>query len=109
MDYTIIGKQVNLANRLQAAAQPGEILISQETWLLVKDAFSCVAKEPIQVKGFDRPIQTYAVTGVALAAGAAPIEDARPGFRLALDPAQVEPEERSAVMDKLRAAIASLQ
>ena len=109
MDYTIIGKQVNLANRLQAAAQPGEILISQETWLLVKDAFSCVAKEPIQVKGFDRPILTYAVTGGALAEGAAPIEDARPGFRLALDPAQVEPAERSVVVDKLRSAIASLQ
>ena len=109
MDYTIIGKQVNLANRLQAAAQPGEILISKETWLLVKDAFSCVAKEPIQVKGFDRPILTYAVTGAALAEGAAPIEDARPGFRLALDPAQVEPAERSVVVDKLRSAIASLQ
>jgi class 3 adenylate cyclase len=109
MDYTIIGKQVNLANRLQAAAQPGEVLIGQETWLLVKDAFSCVAKEPIQVKSFDQPIQTYAVTGVALPAGLAPIEDARPGFRLALDPAQVEPEERAAIMNKLRAAIASLQ
>jgi adenylate cyclase len=109
MDYTIIGKQANLANRLQAAAQPGEILIGQETWLLVKDTFSCVAKEPIQAKGFDRPIQTYAVTGIALPAGLAPIEDARPGFRLALDPAQVEPEERAAVMNKLRAAIASLQ
>jgi adenylate cyclase len=109
MDYTIIGKQVNLANRLQAAAQPGEVLIGQETWLLVKDAFSCVAKEPIQVKSFDQPIQTYAVTGVALASGSAPIEDARPGFRLALDPAQVEPAERTAVMNKLRAAIASLQ
>jgi adenylate cyclase len=109
MDYTIIGKQVNLANRLQAAAQPGEVLIGQETWLLVKDAFSCVAKEPIQVKSFDQPIQTYAVTGVALASGSAPIEDARPGFRLALDPAQVEPAERTAVMNKLRAAIASLE
>jgi adenylate cyclase len=109
MDYTIIGNQVNLANRLQAAAQPGEILIGQETWLLIKDKFSCVAKEPIQVKGFDRQIQTYAVTGAALAADAAPIEDARAGFRLALDPAQVEPAERTAVVDKLRAAIASLQ
>ena len=94
---------------MQAAAQPGEVLIGQETWLLVKDAFSCVAKEPIQVKSFDQPIQAYAVTGNALPAGVAPIEDARPGFRLALDPTQVEPEERAAVMNKLRAAIASLQ
>jgi adenylate cyclase len=108
MDYTIIGKQVNLANRLQAAAQPGEILIGHETWLLVKDKFCCIAKEPIQVKGFDRPIQTYAVTGVALVGGPTPIEDSRSGFHLALDPARIEAAERSAVIDKLRAAIASL-
>ncbi|HEY5770123.1 MAG TPA: adenylate/guanylate cyclase domain-containing protein [Terrimicrobium sp.] len=109
MDYTIIGKQVNLANRLQAAAQPGEILIGQETWLLVRDVFLCVAKEPVQVKGFERPIQTYAVTGAALPEGPGLIEDARPGFRLTLDPAQVGATERIAVVEKLRAAIASLR
>jgi adenylate cyclase len=109
MDYTIIGKQVNLANRLQAAAQPGEILLGQETWLLVRDRFLCVAKEPVQVKGFERPIPTYSVTSAALAEGTAPIEDARPGFRLALDPALVEPAERSSVVETLRAAIASLR
>jgi adenylate cyclase len=109
MDYTIIGKQVNLANRLQAAAQPGEILIGQETWLLVRDVFLCVAKEPVQVKGFERPIQTHSVICAALAEGVALIEDERPGFHLKLDPTQVEPAERIAVVEKLRAAIASLR
>ena len=108
MEYTIIGKQVNLANRLQAAAQPGEILIGQETWLLVRDVFRCVAKKPVQAKGFERPIQTYAVTGPELSEDPAVIEEARPGFRLTLDPAQVEPSERLAVVEKLRAAIARL-
>ncbi len=109
MDYTIIGNQVNLANRLQAAAQPGEILIGQETWLLVRDAFLCVAKEPVQVKGFDRPIQTHAVIDAALNRGVTLVEDARPGFQLTLDPGQVEPAERIAVVEKLRAALASLR
>jgi adenylate cyclase len=108
MDYTIIGKQVNLANRLQAAAQAGEILIGEETWLLVRDVFRCVAKKPVQVKGFERPIQTYAVMGPELSADSAIIEEARPGFRLTLDPAQVKSSERLAVVDKLRAAIARL-
>ena len=108
MDYTIIGKQVNLANRLQAAAQAGEILIGQETWLLVRDVFRCVAKKPVQAKGFERPIQTYAVMGPELSEEPAIIEEARPGFRLTLDPAQVESPERLAVVEKLRAAIARL-
>ncbi|MGC2576423.1 MAG: adenylate/guanylate cyclase domain-containing protein [Terrimicrobiaceae bacterium] len=108
MDYTIIGKQVNLANRLQAAAQAGETLIGQETWLLVRDVFRCVAKKPVQAKGFERPIQTYAVMGPELSEDPAIIEEARPGFRLTLDPAQVESSERLAVVEKLRAAIARL-
>ena len=108
MDYTIIGKQVNLANRLQAAAQAGEILIGQETWLLVRDVFRCVAKKPVQAKGFERPIQTYAVMGPELSEDPAIIEEARPGFRLTLDPAQVKSSERLAVVEKLRAAIARL-
>ena len=107
-DYTIIGKQVNLANRLQAAAQAGEILIGQETWLLVRDVFRCVAKKPVQAKGFERPIQTYAVMGPELSEDPAIIEEARPGFRLTLDPAQVKSSERLAVVEKLRAAIARL-
>jgi len=108
MDYTIIGKQVNLANRLQAVAQPGEILIGEETWLLVRDMFRCIAKKPVQAKGFERPIQTYVVTGPELSEDPAVIEEVRPGFRLTLDPAQVEPSERLAVVEKLRAAIARL-
>jgi adenylate cyclase len=108
MEYTIIGKQVNLANRLQAAAQAGEILIGQETWLLVKDIFRCVAKKPVQAKGFERPIQTYAVIGPEVCEDPAIIEEARPGFRLTLDPAQVKSSERLAVVEKLRAAIARL-
>ena len=107
-DYTIIGKQVNLANRLQAAAQAGEILIGEETWLLVRDVFRCVAKKPVQAKGFERPIQTYAVTGPELSEDRAIIDEARRGFRLTLDPGQIEPSERLAVVEKLRAAIASL-
>src|SRR5439155_17171780 len=37
MDYTAIGRQVNLAARLQVACDPERILISHSTWVLVKD------------------------------------------------------------------------
>ena len=35
MDYTIIGKEVNLSSRLESLAQPGVILISHETFSLI--------------------------------------------------------------------------
>ena len=61
MDYTILGRTVNLASRLESAASPGGILISQETWLLVRDDFACEKLDPIQVKGFDRPVDVFQV------------------------------------------------
>jgi adenylate cyclase len=64
MDYTIIGGAVNLAARLESAAEPGTILIARETWTLVKDGV--VAKEipPFRVKGFGQPLHAYEVIGL---------------------------------------------
>jgi adenylate cyclase len=61
MDYTIIGKEVNLASRLESAAEPGHILISHETFSLVKDRILCRPQEPIIAKGFSRAIPVYDV------------------------------------------------
>lgn len=63
MDYTAFGRNVNLASRLENAAPAGGILIARETWLLVQDAFECEALEPIEVKGFDQPIDIFLVSG----------------------------------------------
>jgi len=61
LDYTIIGGQVNLTNRLEAIAETDQILISHETYALVKDIVLCEKKEKIKVKGIAYPIQTYQV------------------------------------------------
>ena len=110
MDYTIIGNQVNLASRLQAAAQPGDILIAHETWLLVKDEFECTAQEPVHVKGFERPVQTYIVRS-ELGAGfqTRNIDEACDGFSLSLDPAAVKPDQRAEVLQKLKRAMDRLK
>lgn len=61
MDYTIIGRHANQAVRLQAAADPGEILISKETWALVNSRVNCIAKEAVIAKGFGDPIEVFQV------------------------------------------------
>ncbi len=62
MDYTAIGRQVNLAARLQVNCDPGKILLSHATWVLVRDEIPCEPKGEIQVKGIRDPVNVYEVT-----------------------------------------------
>jgi adenylate cyclase len=64
MDYTIIGAEANLAARLQSIAEPGTIVISYETYALVRDIVTARPLEPIQVKGVSREVRPYVVDGV---------------------------------------------
>ena len=61
MDYTIIGKEVNLASRLETEATPGEILVSQDTYTLIRDKIDCRSRGNAFVKGFRDPIPTFEV------------------------------------------------
>ena len=64
MDYTIIGAEANLAARLQQAAKPGEIVLSFETYALVRDLVRAKPLEPITMKGISREVIPYAVEGL---------------------------------------------
>jgi adenylate cyclase len=62
MDYTAIGRQVNLAARLEASCEPGNVLISHSTYALVSDKIPCVPKGEIHVKGIHQPVKVYSPT-----------------------------------------------
>ncbi|MCB0545423.1 MAG: adenylate/guanylate cyclase domain-containing protein [Saprospiraceae bacterium] len=64
MDYTIIGGQVNIASRLEALSEPDQILISHETYSLVKDRVVCQPLGEITVRGVRYPVKTYSVVGL---------------------------------------------
>ena len=63
-EFTAIGDTVNLAQRLEANAPKGEIMISHDTHQLVRGVFEVTALEPITVKGKREPIQVFTVNGV---------------------------------------------
>jgi adenylate cyclase len=56
--YDIWGNSVNVAARLQAAANPGSINIAETTWNLVKARFECAPRGSIEVKG-KGPVPMY--------------------------------------------------
>lgn len=62
MDYTIIGGEVNLAARLEVHADPDGILLSPETYALVRGKFTGQEWPAIEIKGIRREIRPYALT-----------------------------------------------
>ena len=111
MDYTIIGREVNLAARLEQAAEPGGILISRDTHDLVQGEIEVEEREPVIAKGFVEPITVYAVRKTPLppAIAAGVIQCDRPGLRLELDPGRLTPAQRSEAAAELRRALDSLE
>lgn len=95
MDYTIIGTPVNLASRLQTAAMADQILISHDTWGLVKNNFCCSEPKRIKLKGFKSPMLAYEVFSELKeeACSEIVVEDKEKGLYLKFDPSKLNKEE----------------
>lgn len=61
MEYTVVSRAVNLASRLENAAQPGQILISKSTYELTKDFMRMKKLPPVQLKNISEPVEVYEV------------------------------------------------
>ena len=59
LDYTVLGSPVNLAARLQSAADRNGILIDENTNNLINDVVQTEKNNTITPKGFVRPIDTF--------------------------------------------------
>jgi adenylate cyclase len=56
VDLTAIGDTVNVASRLQGAAAPGEILVTEELWTLATRDFGHLESRTVTLKGKERPM-----------------------------------------------------
>lgn len=94
LEYTIIGRQVNLASRLESHAGTDEIWVSHPTYSLVKQEVVCGKEDKIKVKGMAYPVQVYEL--IDLKDGAITREtrmiDKAENFLETLDPDQLDRE-----------------
>jgi class 3 adenylate cyclase len=62
LEYTVIGDTVNLAQRLQQWAGPGQIVLSEGTWTALGRAVQADRLPPAQVKGRHALVGAYRIT-----------------------------------------------
>ena len=86
------GAAVATAQRLEAAASPGEILIGDSTYRLVREAVLVEPLEPLELKGKAQPVRAWRLLGVLSGA---------PAFARRLDSPMVGRDEE---LGRLRAA-----
>ena len=60
-DFTVIGDVVNTAARLQGTAQPGEVVVMEETYRSVADQFPGAAQRTLELKGKAEPVAARAL------------------------------------------------
>ncbi|WP_283786335.1 adenylate/guanylate cyclase domain-containing protein [Bermanella sp. WJH001] len=106
MDYTIIGREVNMASRLESAAEAGEILLSHEAYALIQDKIICREKGTITAKGFSRPVPVYEAVDFRhnLAAKSSFIEHELPGFSMYMDTNRINNYDREKIAKALELA-----
>jgi class 3 adenylate cyclase/tetratricopeptide (TPR) repeat protein len=63
-EYTVTGDTVNLASRLTAAAERGEILVSDDTRRGLAERFDCVDAGALDIKGFAEPVRAWRLLGL---------------------------------------------
>jgi class 3 adenylate cyclase/predicted ATPase len=61
----LFGATVNLAARIQQAAEPGEVLVAETSWLLTQDHVEYGEPRAIQAKGFDEGATAWPVLALA--------------------------------------------
>jgi adenylate cyclase len=109
LDYTIIGRGVNIASRLESLSEPGEILISYETYAHVASEIACEERGEVEVKGLAYPVATYHVVGARDGEGPA-VDSIKAGMAalLGMDPDAMSAADRRAAIARLTDALEHL-
>jgi adenylate cyclase len=67
--YTAVGEQVGMAQRMESAAPPGGVMVSESTALLVGDLVKLSDLEPVHIKGREDPVLAQRLLAVTSQSG----------------------------------------
>ena len=65
MEFTVVGDKVNTARRLCSLAEPGQVIVSQETYTAVRDKVTATPIGTVMLKGKEEPVHAYVIEGLS--------------------------------------------
>ncbi|NRG16959.1 AAA family ATPase [Rhizobiales bacterium] len=69
LQYAAFGRTAHLAARMEEMASPGTVLVSENTWRLVRDRAQATSKGKVEVRGLEDPVEIYELLSVDSSAG----------------------------------------
>ena len=100
LDYTVIGRAVNVAARLEQAAPKNSMLCSNSTKSLLGDTFQISDSIEVKAKGIDRPIIGYILTNQVSKRSLVTVKEE--GISLKFDPSIVDKKEVDKFLLKIK-------
>ena len=99
LDYTIIGRAVNVAARLEQAAPKNSILFSNSTKALLGETFEVSETIEVTAKGIDRPVIGNIMKNEATKKNIVTLQ--KNGISLKFDPSIIDQEEVDKFLSKI--------
>lgn len=100
LDYTVIGRAVNVAARLEQAAPKNSMLFSNSTKSLLGDTFQVSDSIEVKAKGIDRPIIGYILTNQISKRSLVTVKEE--GISLKFDPSIIDKKEVDKFLLKIK-------
>ena len=105
LDYTIVGKEVNAASRLESSARADQIHVSHTTYELIKDEIICRPVGELRVKGLAYPIRTYEIVDLDAEEATVGSADESLAAGLGIDLASLDADQMETARQALREAL----
>ena len=107
LHYTAIGSAVNSAARIQSLAAPNDILLAEDTYLLVRDHYICSLNQTAILNGQKHPITLYKANPQHREHQGTRLTADEPGYRFYFDPAEITDKTKVATL--LQSALDTLK